>query len=96
MQEQYGKLLPDLPEGPLASQGSAKVKEEEEKVLQMVGGKDSKGRPHGEVKCQKQVNDKMRFRRWKSIMPTVITSGGTACMESRKDWQVWSSRMETT
>ena len=54
MQEQYGKLLPDLPEGPLASQGSAKVKEEEEKVLQMVGGKDSKGRPHGEVICPRK------------------------------------------
>ena len=54
MQEQYGKLLPELPEGPLASQGSAKVKEEEEKVLQMVGEKDSKGRPHGEVKCPRK------------------------------------------
>ena len=45
---------------------------------------------------KKKVNDKMGFRRWKSIMPTVITSGGTVCMESRKDWQVWSSKMETT
>merc|ERR1719278_1051262 len=45
LQEQYGKLLPDLPDGPLASQSGAKVKEDE-KVLQMVGGKDSKGRPY--------------------------------------------------
>ena len=54
MQEQYGKLLPELPEGPLASHGGAKVKEEEEKVLQMGWGKESKGRPHGEVKCPRK------------------------------------------
>ena len=51
LQEQFGKMLPDLPEEHLAS---PEVKEEE-KVLQLVGERDSKGRPHGEVNRLKKV-----------------------------------------
>ena len=59
LQEQFGKMLPDLPEEHLASPDAKEVKDlaspdakevkEEEKVLQLVGERDSKGRPHGEV-----------------------------------------------
>ena len=54
LQEQFGKMLPDLPEEHLASPAkdsasTAKEVKEEEKVLQLVGDRDSKGRPHGEV-----------------------------------------------
>ena len=41
-------MLPELPEEHLASPGGEEVKEGE-KVLQLVGESDSKGRPHGEV-----------------------------------------------
>ena len=59
LQEQFGKMLPDLPEEHLASSPSQGAKEvspgakevkKEEKVLQLVGERDSQGRPHGEVK----------------------------------------------
>jgi len=58
LQEQFGKMLPDLPEEHLASSPSQGAKEvspgakevkKGEKVLQLVGERDSQGRPHGEV-----------------------------------------------
>ena len=55
LQEQFGKMLPDLPEEHLASAEEAKEVKEEEKVLQLVGERDSKGRPHGEVNRLKKV-----------------------------------------
>ena len=54
LQEQFGKMLPDFPEEHLASPEVKEVKEEE-KVLQLVGERDSKGRPHGEVNRLKKV-----------------------------------------
>jgi len=45
LQEQYGKMVPDLSE----EEYSASKVTEEEKVLQLVGERDSKGQPHGEV-----------------------------------------------
>ena len=47
------KMLPDLPEEHLASPEVKEVKEEE-KVLQLVGERDSQGRPHGEVNRPKK------------------------------------------
>ena len=53
LQEQYGKMLPDLSdEEHLASKVT-----EEEKVLQLVGERDSKGQPHGEVKTTPTISD---------------------------------------
>ena len=55
LQEQYGKMLPDLSD---EEHSASKVKEEEEeKVLQLVGERDSKGQPHGEVKTTPTISD---------------------------------------
>lgn len=52
LQEQFGKMLPGLPADHLAppAQGAKEEEKKEEKVLQLVGERDSQGRPHGEVK----------------------------------------------
>ena len=48
LQEEYGKVLPDF----IEERQAAKKQEaglDDQQVLQLVGERDSKGRPHGEV-----------------------------------------------
>ena len=90
-------MLPNLSE----EENLASKVTEEEKVLQLVGERDSKGQPHGEVKTTSTISDcnivtSHLLHRWKSIMPTVITSGATVFMESRKAWLVLSWPMGIT
>ena len=50
LQEEYGKVLPDLIEERQATKGKERQAGlDDQQVLQLVGERDSKGRPHGEV-----------------------------------------------
>ena len=48
LQEEYGKVLPDLIEERQATK-EQQAGLDDQHVLQLVGERDSKGRPHGEV-----------------------------------------------
>ena len=43
-------LAPPAQGAPAPAQGAKEEEKKEEKVLQLVGERDSQGRPHGEVK----------------------------------------------
>ena len=48
LQEEYGKVLPDFIEEHQATK-EQQAGLDDQQVLQLVGERDSKGRPHGEV-----------------------------------------------
>ena len=48
LQEEYGKVLPDFFEERQATK-EQEAGLDDQQVLQLVGERDSKGRPHGEV-----------------------------------------------
>ena len=48
LQEEYGKVLPDLIDERQAFKDQ-QAGLDDQQVLQLVGERDSKGRPHGEV-----------------------------------------------
>ena len=48
LQEEYGKVLPDFIEERQATKDQ-QAGLDDQQVLQLVGERDSKGRPHGEV-----------------------------------------------
>ena len=48
LQEEYGKVFPDFIEERQATK-MQQVGLDDQQVLQLVGERDSKGRPHGEV-----------------------------------------------